>query len=329
MGVPNGAPGFSTKTRARPFFRKALDLGINFFDTADVYSLGASEEVTGGALLGYAARKDVVIASKLCQPMGAGPNDRGLGRKHVMEAIDATLRRLGTDYVDLYQIHRLDHDTPIEEIMDALNDVVKAGKALYIGASSMLAYEFVKMQAAADSHGWTRFVSMQPHYNLVYREEEREMLRYCEEDGIGVIPWSPLARGLLAGNRKPDLSAAESVRSTNDPLANELYGLKEDFEVIDQVKAVAAKHGVKPIQVALAWLLHKPVVTAPIIGATKLHYLDDAAGALAVRLDGQDMERLESAYVPHRPMSLVPARQSAKQIAPRDRVRPHPELAEG
>jgi len=283
---------------ARPFFRKALDLGINFFDTADMYSAGASEEVTGRALRDFAKRDQVVIATKLFNPMGDGPNDRGLGRKHVMDAIDASLRRLGTDYVDLYQIHRFDYGTPIEETMEALHDVVKAGKARYIGASSMHAFQFAKMQFAAERHGWTRFAAMQNHYNLVYREEEREMIPYCREEGVGLIPWSPMARGFIAGNRDRE-GSGETTRAKSDDYARDLYFQESDFAIAERVAEVAARHGVKPAQVALAWVLAKPGITAPIIGATRLPYLDDAAAALDLVLSGDDMKRLEEPYRPH------------------------------
>ena len=309
-GTPDWRPWVLDADTSLPFFKKALDSGINFFDTADVYSLGASEEVTGRALLGYARREDVVIASKVFNPMGPGPNDRGLSRKHVMDAIDATLRRLGTDHVDLYQIHRLDPETPMEETMEALHDVVKAGKARYIGASSMHAWEFVKMQYLADLHGWTRFVSMQPHYNLLYREEEREMFPYCAAEGVGVLPWSPLARGMLARAR-----TERSVRATSDDIATALYGHESDDTIIERVAEVAARHGVKSSQIALAWLLRNPVVTAPIVGATKMHYLDDAIAALDVTLDDADVKRLEEGYTPHPPMNLTPRIKAPKERA--------------
>lgn len=304
-GSPQWRPWVLDDAESRPFFRKALDLGFNFFDTADMYSQGASEEVTGRALLGYARREDVVIATKVFNPMGKGPNDVGLGRKHILDSIDASLRRLGTDHVDVYQIHRLDQETPGEEIMETLHDVVRSGKARYIGASSMQAWEFVRLQYIADLHGWTRFVSMQPHYNLIYREEEREMLPYCAAEGIGVLPWSPLARGRLTGGRKPDLGGT-SVRAGSDPVAAALYGHVSDAPIAARVEDVAARHGVKPAQVALAWVLANPVVTSPIIGATKLHYLDDAVGAMALRLEDADIARLDEPYVPQAPMVMDP-----------------------
>ncbi len=283
---------------SRPFFAKALDLGINFFDTADIYSDGASEEVTGRVLLSMVPRHEVVIATKVFNAMGKTPNDRGLSRKHIMQAIDASLRRLGTDHVDLYQIHRFDPMTPVEETMEALHDVVKAGKALYIGASSMRATQFARMQHTADRHGWTRFVTMQNHYNLVYREEENDMNPFCVEEGVGLIPWSPLARGFLAGNRKPS-GGGETVRAGNDAFADRLYFQPSDFVVADRTGEVAREHGVKSVQVALAWLLQRPGVVAPIVGATKSHHLDDAVAALDLALTVDDIRRLEEPYVPH------------------------------
>ncbi len=295
------------EAESRPFIKRALEHGITFFDTADMYSLGASEEILGRALRDFARRDQVVVATKVYNPMGDGPNDRGLSRKHIMDAIDASLRRLGMDHVDLYQIHRWDNDTPIEETLEALNDVVRAGKARYIGASSMYAWQFAKALHVCDRRGWTRFVSMQNHYNLVYREEEREMLPLCRAEGIGVIPWSPLARGFLAGTRRPefaDRAAAEarndaSERARSDDYARQLYYRPGDFRIVEAVEAVARRRGLKPAQVALAWLLHKPGVTAPIIGATKLYQLDEAVAALDIRLDGDEMKALEAPYEPH------------------------------
>ena len=293
------------EAESRPFFKKALDLGINFFDTADMYSIGASEEVTGRALLDYAPRDQIVLATKVHNPMGDGPNDRGLSRKHIMDGIDASLRRLGTDYVDLYQIHRFDGKTPIEETMEALHDVVKAGKARYIGASSMLTFQFAKMQFAAERHGWTKFVAMQNHYNLVYREEEREMIPYCREEGVGLIPWSPMARGFIAGNRNKEGSGS-TTRAGSDDFARDLYFRESDFRIADIVGEIATERGVKPAQIALAWILAKPGVTAPIIGATKLHYLDDAIGALDVKLTEDERKRLEEPYEPHPTLGFDP-----------------------
>ena len=296
---------------ARPFYRQALDLGISFFDTADMYSVGASEEVTGRMLKEMAKRDQVVIATKVYNPMGKGPNDRGLSRKHIMESIDASLKRLGTDYVDLYQIHRFDYDTPVEETIEALNDVVKAGKALYIGASSMHAWQFMKMVGLQRAGGKAQFVSMQPHYNLLYREEEREMLQLCASEGIGVIPWSPLARGFLAGNRKtsdnPKAAGAtkgnaETSRAGTDEFAHMLYYREQDFQVVEAVTATAQKLGKPNVQVALAWMLSQPVITAPIVGATKPHHLEDAVAALSLKLDPADIKALEEPYKPKRVM---------------------------
>ncbi len=283
---------------SRPFIKRALELGINFFDTADMYSLGASEEVVGRALRDFAKRDAVVLATKVFNPMGDGPNDRGLSRKHIMSAIDASLRRLGTDYVDLYQIHRWDAETPIEETLEALHDVVKAGKARYIGASSMYAWQFAKALYLADRHGWTRFVSMQNHYNLVYREEEREMIPLCLDEGIGLIPWSPLARGFLAGTRSRE-ERGSTTRAKTDAFAHEMYYNDADFTVVDQVMALAEQRGVKPAQVALAWILHQPGVTAPIIGASKMEQLEQAVAALDVQLSAEDLKALEAPYQPH------------------------------
>ena len=283
---------------SRPFIRRALELGINFFDTADMYSLGISEEVTGRALRDFAQRDEVVIATKVFYPMGEGPNQGGLSRKHIMEAIDASLRRLGTDYVDLYQIHRWDPETPIEETIEALHDVVKAGKALYIGASSMYAWQFARALFTADQHGWTRFISMQNHYNLVYREEEREMIPLCIDQGVAVIPWSPLARGFLAGNRTRDRQG-ETARSRSDSFAHSMYYQDNDFDTVDRVVKLAAQRGVSPAQIALAWILHKPGITSPIIGATKMHHLDEAVAAVDLQLSTEEMAFLESDYQPH------------------------------
>lgn len=283
--------------QSRPFIKKALELGINFFDTADIYSLGASEEVVGNALKDFARRDEVVLATKVFNPMGAGPNDGGLSRKHIMTAIDASLKRLKTDYVDLYQIHRWDYHTPIEETMEALHDVVKAGKALYIGASSMHSWQFAKALYTADIHGWTRFVSMQPHYNLIYREEEREMIPLCLDQKIAVIPWSPLARGLLTGNRSKERN--ETVRARTDQFGKLLYYSDSDFEIANRVTELAAERGISGAQIAIAWMLGKPAITSPIIGATKLEHLDDAVSALSVKLSGEEIVRLEELYQPH------------------------------
>ena len=285
---------------SRPFIRRALELGINFFDTADMYSVGVSEEILGRALKDFGGPRDrVVIATKLFNPMGDDPNQKGLSRKHVRHAIDDSLRRLGTDYVDLYQIHRLDDETPIEEILEALDDVVKQGKALYIGASSMFAWQFAKMLYKAEELGLTRFVSMQNHYNLVYREEEREMIPLCREEGIGVIPWSPLARGFLAGNRRKE-DFGETVRSKTDSFAHGLYYQPSDFSVVDRVGEVARARGIPNAQVALAWMLQQPGVTAPIVGASKMHHLEDAVAALSVKLDDRELPALAEPYQPHK-----------------------------
>ena len=283
---------------SRPFVKRALDAGINFFDTADVYSQGVSEEVTGKLLKEMARREDVVIATKVHGQMGKGPNDRGLSRKHIMDSIDASLRRLGTDHVDLYQIHRWDKETPIEETMAALHDVVKAGKARYIGASSMYTWQFAQSLYLADKHGWTRFVTMQNHYNLVYREEEREMNPFCQVEGIGIIPWSPLARGFLTGSRKKG-EDHPTTRAKSDDFAHRLYYQDADYTIVDRVVAMAAQKGVTPAQIALAWLLHRSEVTAPIIGATKMYQLDEALGALKVSLSSAEMKQLEELYQPH------------------------------
>jgi aryl-alcohol dehydrogenase (NADP+) len=280
---------------SKPFIRQALDAGINFFDTADMYSVGASEEVLGRALAEFGVQRDrVVIATKLFNPMSEDPNDRGLSRKHVMHAIDNSLKRLGTDYVDLYQIHRFDYKTPIEETLEALTDVVKAGKALYVGASSMHSWQFAKMLFAADRLGFSRFVSMQNHYNLLYREEEREMIPLCRDQGVAVIPWSPLARGRLAGNKREG-----TVRAETDEYGNMLYKQESDERVIDATFEVASRHGIPPAQVALAWMLSKPGVTAPIVGASKKRHLEDAIAALSLKLDAEDIARLEESYLPH------------------------------
>lgn len=291
-------PWVLDEDEARPFYKKALEIGINFFDTADMYAEGSSEEVTGRALRDFARRDQVVIATKVFNPMGDGPNDKGLGRKHVMDAIDASLKRLGTDYVDLYYIHRFDYETPIEETMEALHDVLKAGKARYIGASSMHAFQFAKMQFAADRHGWTRFVAMQNHYNLIYREEEREMIPYCREEGVGVVPWSPLARGFLAGNRDRAGGGA-TPRAASDDNAAKLYFQENDFVVAERLFKVAKDRGAPPAQIALAWMLAKPGITSPIVGATRMSHLDDAVAALDIALTNDEMARLEEAYQPH------------------------------
>ena len=298
-GTPTWREWVLTEEQGRPFVRRAIEAGINFFDTADMYSLGVSEEVTGNLLREFSPnRQDVVVATKVYMPMSDGVNNRGLSRKHIMESIDNSLLRLGMDYVDLYQIHRWDNNTPIEETMEALHDVVKAGKALYIGASSMYAWQFSKAQYTAEQNGWTKFIAMQNHMNAVYREEEREMNPLCIDQGVGIIPWSPLARGFLAGNRKRD-EYTPTLRAKTDDYTHGLYYQDGDFDVVDRVIEVAAAHGVKPAQIALAWLLHKPGVTAPIIGASKLYQLDEAIEAVTIKLSAEEMELIEESYRPH------------------------------
>src|SRR5271166_6439109 len=287
------------EAESRPFIQRALEAGINFFDTADMYSVGASEEVLGRALKDFGPSRDkVVIATKVFNPMGDDPNQRGLSRKHIMHAIDDSLRRLGTDYVDLYQIHRFDYATPIEETLEALNDLVRAGKVLYIGASSMYAWQFQKMLHVSDNLGLARFVTMQNHYNLVYREEEREMIPLCRAEGVGLIPWSPLARGFLAGNRRGE-DKGETVRAKSDEFAHGLYYKEDDFQVVDHVTEIAKKHGVPNAQIALAWILHKPGVTSPIIGATKAHHIPDAVKGFQIKISSEEVAYLEAPYKPH------------------------------
>ncbi len=284
---------------SRPFIRRALESGINFFDTADMYSLGKSEEVLGRALRDFGPPRDrVVVATKVFFPMSDDANQRGLSRKHIMRAIDDSLKRLGTDYVDLYQIHRFDRETPIEETLLALNDVVRSGKALYIGASSMFAWQFAAMLHTADRLGSARFVSMQNHYNLIYREEEREMIPLCRAEGIGLIPWSPLARGFLAGNRRKE-DYGETVRAKTDEYGKKLYYQDSDFAVVEKVTEIAKKRGVSNMMIALAWILQQPGVTAPIIGATRLEHLDDAVAALDIKLDDAELKALAEPYRPH------------------------------
>jgi aryl-alcohol dehydrogenase-like predicted oxidoreductase len=283
---------------AEPIVKAAVDGGITFFDTADVYSGGASEVATGKLLAKYFGREEVVVATKVHGAMGSGENERGLSRKHILAGIDASLRRLNLDYVDLYQIHRWDRRTPIEETMQALDDVVRAGKARYIGASSMYAWQFAKAQHIAAANGWTRFVSMQNHYNLIYREEEREMIPLCLDLGVGVIPWSPLARGLLAGTRTRS-GERLTTRSKTDAFGDALYTMGSDFDVIERASQVAATRGAPTAQVALAWLLQRPGVTAPIIGATKLGHLTDAIAAEELTLSADEIARMEELYVPH------------------------------
>jgi aryl-alcohol dehydrogenase (NADP+) len=298
-GSSKWRPWVLDEDASRPLIKQALEAGINFFDTADMYSAGASEEVLGRALKDLGpGREKLVIATKVFYPMADSPNDRGLSRKHIMTAIDASLRRLGTDYVDLYQIHRFDAQTPIEETLQALDDVVRAGKARYLGASSMPAWQFAKMLFTAEARGWTRFVTMQNHYNLLYREEEREMIPLCLDQGIGVIPWSPLARGLLAGKRR-----TKTIRAGTDSYGHQLYGeqvSEEDERIIDALETIANEEGSPPAQMALAWLLQKPAVIAPIVGVSKPGQLDDALAALETSLSTELIRRMEEPYVPHR-----------------------------
>lgn len=298
-GTPNWRPWVLDEQASRPFVKRALELGINFFDTADMYSLGVSEEVTGRALKDFAKRDKIVLASKVFFPMSDDPNDRGLSRKHIMHAAEQSLRRLGTDYLDLYQIHRWDSATPIEETLSALDDLIRQGKVRYIGASSMMAWQFAKALYLADRLGLTRFVSMQNHYNLVYREEEREMLPLCRAEGIGVIPWSPLARGFLAGNRRTTADG-DTERGRTDTFAHDLYYAPADFTVAERVAEIARERGVKPAQIALAWILRQPGITAPIVGASKMYQLDDAVSGLEITLSDEETRLLEEPYVPHR-----------------------------
>jgi len=295
-GIPSrGAHEWTLDEEAsRPFIKRALELGINFFDTANVYSDGTSEEIVGRALLDYAPREEIVLATKVNGRMRPDANGAGLSRKAIFAEIDASLRRLRTDYVDLYQIHRFDQHTPLEETLEALHDVVKAGKARYIGASSMWAWQFARALYLADKHGWTRFVSMQNHYNLLYREEEREMMGLCAFEGIGVIPWSPLARGRLT---RPWNEQTE--RSETDQFGKTLY-VASDEQIVEQVAQIANERGVSPAQVALAWMLSKPVVTSPIIGASKMNHLEEAVAALDLKLSEDEIKRLEEPYTPHR-----------------------------
>jgi aryl-alcohol dehydrogenase-like predicted oxidoreductase len=298
-GNDSDRPWVLDEAAAEPIVRMAVEGGVTFFDTADVYSGGTSEVATGRLLRKFISRDEVVVATKVHGQTTPGPNGRGLSRKHILSAIDASLGRLEMDHVDLYQIHRWDKETPIEETMEALHDVVRAGKARYIGASSMYAWQFARAQHVAETHGWTKFVSMQNHLNLVYREEEREMLPLCREDGIGVIPWSPLARGLLAGNRGRG-DDKRTTRAQTDAFNDVLYDDSDaDFAVVDRLLEVAGERGLPPAQIALAWLLHKPGVTAPIVGATKPGHLEDALAATDVVLSPEEIARLEEPYVPH------------------------------
>ena len=295
-GTPEWRDWVLSEDDSRPFIQRALELGLNFFDTADVYSQGVSEEITGRALNDFARRDEVVIATKVFGAMGEGPNQQGLSRKHILDACDASLKRLGTDYIDLYQIHRFDPETPIEETLAALDELVRSGRVRYLGASSMFAYQFAQMLYTADLHGLTRFVSMQNHYNLIYREEEREMLPLCEGEGVGVIPWSPLARGYLT--RRPSEKSA-TTRGKSDGMARDWYDQESDDAVAEAVVSLAEKRGDAPAQVALAWLLHQPAVTAPIIGATKMKHLEDAVKATELSLSEDEIAGLEKPYQPH------------------------------
>jgi 1-deoxyxylulose-5-phosphate synthase len=284
---------------AEGFVKRALEAGINFFDTANAYSAGRSEEITGALLTKLARREDVVIASKVFFSVGKdGPNQQGLSRKHIFAAIDASLKRLGTDYLDLYQIHRFDPNTPVEETMEALNDLVRSGRVRYLGASSMFAWQFAKMQRVAENNGWSPFVSMQNHYNLLYREEEREMMPQCLDLGVGVLPWSPLARGVLTGNRTRD-GEKITERAKSDGFAQTLYAHPTDFDIVDRVTEIAKARGVSNAQVALAWMLGKPFVTAPIVGASKMAHLEEAILATELTLTADEVRALEELYVPH------------------------------
>jgi aryl-alcohol dehydrogenase (NADP+) len=297
-GTSKWRPWVLDEEPSRPFIRRALELGINFFDTADMYSLGTSEEVLGRALRDFGPARDrTVIATKVFNPMGDDPNQRGLSRKHIVHAAEDSLRRLGTDYIDLYQIHRFDASTPVEETLEALDSLVRSGKVLYLGASSMFAWQFSKMLHLAGERGWARFVTMQNHYNLLYREEEREMNPLCRDQGVGLIPWSPLARGVLAGSRQ-----GETIRAKTDGYATQLYGERlagADQAVVDAVARVAKGRGVAPAQVALAWLSGRPEVVAPIVGASKPHHLEDAVASLSVKLGVEEVRILEEPYIPH------------------------------
>jgi aryl-alcohol dehydrogenase-like predicted oxidoreductase len=297
-GDKNRRAWFLSEEEAMPIVRRAVELGVNFFDTADMYSNGLTEQITGRLLSKlFTRRDDYVLATKVYMPMGDGPNDRGLSRKHIMTAIDDSLRRLGTDFVDLYQTHRWDNETPIEETLAALDDLVRVGKVRYLGVSTMPAWQLSKVQYTARIGGHPRFVSMQNYYNLLYREEEREMIPLLVDQGMGAIPWSPLARGMLAGTRHRD-GSRETTRGGNDAFADELYS-DQDFDVVDAVRSVAAERGLPPAQVSLAWLLHKPAVTAPIVGATKIDHVEDAVAATEVTLSAEEIARLEAPYRPH------------------------------
>lgn len=297
FGTPDWQAWTVGEEQSRAIVRRALELGINFFDTADVYSHGASERILGRALRDFTARDQVVVATKVNGPMGPGPNDGGLSRKHIMDAVDASLRRLGTDYIDLYQIHRWDYQTPIEETLQTLDLLVRSGKVRYCGASSMFAWEFCTALQIAEARGWTGFIAMQNHYNLVYREEEREMIPLCRHAGIAILPWSPLARGLLAGKRQG--GAKETMRSRTDEYAHRLYTQEGDVRVAERAAEVGARRGVGAAQIALAWLLSRPGVTAPVLGATSPEQVSDAAAALGLTLESDEVRCLEELYQPH------------------------------
>jgi len=298
-GTPEWRPWVLDEAASRPFFRRAIEAGINFFDTADMYSLGVSEEVTGRALREYARMDEIVLATKVFHPMGDGPNMGGLSRKHIVQACEASLRRLGVDAIDLYQIHRFDPRTPIEETLAALDDLVHAGKVRYIGASSGWAWQMAKALSASERNGWTRFVTMQNHYNLLYREEEREMIPLCESEGVALIPWSPLARGLLAGSRRSLTDREATTRAATDEFGHTLYDDPGDWQIVEAVRAVAEERSVTPAEVALAWLLSRPAVAAPIVGATRLEHLDAAIRAVELQLTPGEIARLEAPYRPH------------------------------
>jgi len=290
---------------ARPFYKRAIELGINFFDTADMYSTGACEQITGRALKDFGPGRDrLVVTTKVCLPMSSDPNDRGLSRKHIMQSVDRSLKNLGMDYVDIYMIHRFDPLTPVEETLRALEDVLRAGKALYIGASAMWAWQFAQMLSAQDRNGYSRFAVMQNHYNIIYREEEREMMPLCRKEGIGITPFSPLARGLVTGERKLG-NVGDTVRAQTDEYARRDYNTPSDMDVVARITEVAQKRGTPNVQVALAWLLAQPGVTSPIIGATKMQHLDDAVSALSVKLDAAEIKALNEPYQPHRVLSIA------------------------
>jgi aryl-alcohol dehydrogenase-like predicted oxidoreductase len=298
-GTSTWRPWVLDEEEARPFYRRAIEAGINFFDTADMYSRGVSEEVTGRALREYGQREDLVIATKVFWPIADGQNRGGLSRKHIVEACEASLKRLGIEAIDLYQIHRFDPETPMEETLAALDHLVQSGKVRYIGASSGWAWQFARALGISDRNGWARFATMQNHYNLIYREEEREMIPLCREEGIGIIPWSPLARGFLAGARKSMDDRSSTVRAESDTFGHQLYGGSGDWEIVQAVEEIARARGVSPAEVSLAWMLSRPGLTAPIIGATKLPHLDAAIRAVDLTLEAEEIEKMEAPYRPH------------------------------